>query len=332
MKVGIIGAGLQANRRGPIVTQFPDSEVVSITAAKPELAIPLAKSLNCKVAKDWREVIKENLDAVMVLTPPNIHAEISIAAMKRGMHVLCEKPLAKTEQECLEMIKTAKENNVILKCGFNHRHHSAIQQVKKWLDDNEIGKINFIRCRYGIGGRPGIENEWRSDPRVVTGGQMMEQGIHAVDLMRWFVGEPDEVTCFTSTQYWKISPLEDNAFVIFKTKEGQLTNIHSSLTQWKNVFSFEVFGTEGYAIVDGLGGAYDTEKAILGKKDFYAPFKETVIEFRGGDKSWYEEWREFLNAIKEKREPLGNGHDGYQSIRLVLAAYKSSKEGKSIKI
>ena len=85
--------------------------------------------------------------------------------------------------------------------------------------------------RYGICGRPGLENEWRSDPKLVAGGQLMEQGIHAVDLMRWFVGEPNEVTCLTSTQYWKISPLEDNAFAIFMTKDGQMTNIHSSLTQ-----------------------------------------------------------------------------------------------------
>lgn len=332
MRVGIIGAGLQAGRRGPIVNQFLDSEIISITAAKPELAVPLAKTLNCKVAKDWKEVINENLDAVIVCTPPHLHAEISINAMKRGVHVLCEKPLARTEQECLDMINVAKENNVVLKCGFNHRHHPAIKQAKKWQDEGKIGKINFVRCRYGICGRPGLENEWRSDPKIVSGGQFMEQGIHAVDLMRWFVGEQDEVTCFASTQYWKIAPLEDNAFAIFKTKEGQMTSIHSSLTQWKNVFSFEIFGTEGYTIVEGLGGGYGTEQAILGKKDFYAPFQDTIIEYRGGDKSWLDEWKEFLDAIKEKREPLGNGYDGYQSIKLVLAAYRSSREGKSIKI
>lgn len=330
MRVGIVGAGLQARRRGPVVSMFPDCEVVAITSKEPELSVALSKNLKCKVTNSWKELLKENLDALIVCTYPDSHAEISIEAMKNGVHVLCEKPLARTEDECLKMIETAKNNDVILKCGFNHRHHPAIMSAKKWHDEGNLGKINFIRCKYGYCGRPGMEKEWRNNPNIVAGGQLMEQGIHAVDLMRWFLGEQEEVSCFTSTQYWKIEPLEDNASVIFKTKNGQITNIHSSLTQWKNNFTFEIFGADGYAIIDGLGGSYGVEQLILGKRNFSGPFEDTRMEFRGEDKSWYEEWKEFVTAIKEKREPLGNGYDGLQSIRLVLAAYRSAKEKKII--
>ena len=163
MKVGIVGAGLQAKRRGPVVNQFPDCEVSSITSLNPETAKSLANDLNCKVVDNWKEVINDNIDAVIICTYPDSHAEISIAAMKNGIHVLCEKPLARTENECKEMINAAKDNNVILKCGFNHRYHPAISMAKKWQDDGKLGKINFIRCRYGICGREGLEKEWRSD-------------------------------------------------------------------------------------------------------------------------------------------------------------------------
>lgn len=332
MKVGIIGAGLQARRRGPIVNSFPDSEIVSITSLHPDMSKPLAKNLNCKVAENWKEVLNDDLDAVIVCTHPDSHAEISIEAMKKGIHVLCEKPLCISLNDASEMIKTAKDNSVILKCGFNHRYHPAIEKIKQWVDANEIGKIRFIRTVYGIGARPQINEEWRSDPKIVAGGQFMEQGIHCVDLMRWFIGNPQEVTCLTSNPHSLIEPLEDNAFVIYKTDEGQLVNIHSSLLQWKNHFSFEVYGTKGYASVFGLGGSYGTEHAILGKRDPDAPFSEYRVQFGGADPSWKSEWDEFKKSIETKKEPQGNGSDGYESLRLVFGAYQSNKEKRTIRL
>ncbi|MGI0059939.1 MAG: Gfo/Idh/MocA family protein, partial [Nitrosotalea sp.] len=228
MKVGIVGAGLQARRRGPIVLQSKN-EIVSITAENADLAKPLAKELRCKVVSNWMEVVNSGIDALMVCTPPHVHAKMSIEAMKKGIHVLCEKPLCTTLSDAEQMVKTAKENNVTLKCGFNHRYHPAIRQIKKWVDEGQIGEITFIRSIYGIGARPDVQKEWRSNPKIVAGGQLMEQGIHCIDLMRWFVGNPQEVVCLTSTPHSIIEPLEDNAFVTFKTAKSQLIHIHSSI-------------------------------------------------------------------------------------------------------
>jgi predicted dehydrogenase len=189
-----------------------------------------------------------------------------------------------------------------------------------------------IRCRYGIGGRPGYEKEWRADPKIVGGGQLMEQGIHVVDLARWFLGEFSQVTAFVETGFWEISPLEDNAFALYRTSGGAVASIHSSLTQWKNLFSFELYGRDGYIAVDGLGGSYGIERAILGKRDFTAPFAEEIVEFRGEDRSWWEEWKEFVAAIKEGREPLGNGESGLEALRLVFAAYEAAKRGEIAKL
>ena len=333
IRVGIIGAGLQGGRRAPVLKQFPNTKLVVVANDHLDAAQRLAASMGCEATDRWQDVTeRQDIDVIMVCTPPNTHAEMSIAAMKQGKHVLCEKPLAKTVKEAEAMLKVAKASKVILKCGFNHRFHPGIKKAREWIDAGAIGELNFIRCTYGIGGRPGYEKEWRADPTIVSGGQLMEQGIHAIDLFRWFLGKFSEVTGFTSTRAWNIAPLEDNAFALFRTAKGQIASVHSSLTQWKNLFNLEIFGQDGYIIVEGLGGGYGTEKATLGKKAFFEPFKDETTEFRGGDISWAEEWKEFIAAITEKREPLGNGHDGLEALKLVNAVYRSAQTGNTVKL
>ena len=324
-KVGVIGAGLQGGRRCPVLKQFPNTELVVIASDHEESVKRLAYNMGCQATTRWEEVVeRDDINVVLVCTPPHLHHPMTIAALKNGKHVLCEKPLARTIEEADEMLKVAKESGMKLKCGFNHRHHPGIQTARKWFDEGIIGELNFVRCRYGICGRLGYEEEWRANPEIAGGGHLMEQGIHAIDLFRWFLGDFSEVVSFTATQFWDMAPLEDNAFVLFRTRRGQVASLHSSLTQWKNIFSFELFGQDGYIIVDGLGGGYGTEKVIMGKRDLAAPFKEEIIEFRGADLSWYEEWKEFVATIEEDREPLGNSWDGFEALRLVHAAYRSA--------
>jgi predicted dehydrogenase len=333
VRVGIIGAGLQGRRRAPVVRDFPGTALVVVSAAHLESAQQLAGAVGCEAAVGWEPVIeRDDLDAVVVCTPPHLHAVISVEAIRRGKHVLCEKPLARTVEEAEAMVAAAQESGLTLKCGFNHRHHPGIQQARRWFDSGVIGEPTFVRCRYGIGGRPGYEQEWRSDPQIVAGGQLMEQGIHAVDLSRWFLGDFAQVSCLVGTHFWKMQPLEDNAFVLLRTSGGAVASIHSSLTQWKNIFSFEIFGRDGYITVEGLGGSYGTERAVLGRRDFAAPFGEEIIEFRGGDFSWREEWIEFVAATQEGREPLGNARDGLEALRLVYAAYAASQNGSMVQV
>lgn len=327
MRVGLIGAKLQGLRRAPVIQSFPGTELVVVSAAHKESAQALANRFGCEVTVGWEPLVKRSdLNAVVVCTPPHLHAQVSIAAMESGKHVLCEKPLARTLQEAEAMVKAAEANHVKLKCGFNHRYHPAIHKAKELFDQGRIGQPSSIRCRYGIGGRPGYEKEWRANPEVVGGGQLMEQGIHALDLSRWFLGEFREVAALTANYFWKTEPLEDNAFVFLRTEDGRIASIHSSLTQWKNMFSFEIFGSEGYIYVEGLGGSYGTEHLAFGRREFLKPFAEEVVEFRGEDCSWYEEWKEFVACIEENREPSGSGYDGLVAMRLVNAAYESARK------
>jgi predicted dehydrogenase len=334
LRVGLIGAGLQGNRRAPVLKQFQDTTLVMVASLHEEHARRLADGVGCKGATDrWQDVIeRDDIDVVLVCTPPDLHAPISIAAMRARKHVLCEKPLSRTLEEAQAMLRVARENGVKLKCGFNHRHHPGIQKAREWVDNGTIGELDFMRCRYGICGRPGYEKEWRADPSVSGGGHLMEQGIHAIDLFRWFLGDFSEAVGFTSTRFWDIAPLEDNGFALLRNGKGQIASLHSSLTQWKNIFSLEIFGRDGYIIVEGLGGAYGNERVTLGKRDLTAPFQTATTEFLGSDRSWYEEWKEFAAAISEDREPLGSGRDGLEALKLVQAIYQASAESRVVKL
>ena len=333
MKTGLIGAGLQGWRRSQAMKESDDTELVVVASGHWEKAKLLADEMRCQAAVDWEEVVKrEDVETVIICTPPHLHALMAIEALKRGKHVLCEKPLAKNPEEAKKIVDTAQENGVKLKCGFNIRHHPGIQQARKWLEEGTIGEPIFLRCRYGIGGRPGYEKEWRMNPEISGGGQLMDQGMHALDLVRWFLGDFTEAFGFLQTAFWDIAPLEDNAFALLRTENRKVASIHVSWTQWRNLFSFEILGQDGYITVEGLGGSYGVEKAILGKRAFLKPFEEEVIESRGEDRSWYEEWKEFSDAIKENREPMGNGGDGLEALKLARAIYESARKGSMVRI
>ena len=332
MRIGIVGAGLQGRRRAQALKKSGD-ELIIVAAAHLERAKLLADEMECEATDDWEKVVtRDGIDAVLVCTPPHLHEPMCIQAMENGKHVLCEKPLARTPEEARRIVNSAQGKDVKLKCGFNHRHHPGILQARRWFDDGAIGEPIFIRCRYGIGGRPGYEKEWRANPGISGGGQLMDQGMHAIDLCRWFMDEFNEVFGFLATSFWDMAPAEDNAFVLLRTGKGQIASIHVSWTQWKNLFSFELFGKEGYIMVEGLGGSYGTERAILGRRVFLEPFREEVTEFRGEDRSWVEEWQEFVTAIKEDREPLGNGNDGLVALELAYAVYESAQSGNVVRL
>jgi predicted dehydrogenase len=322
MRVAFIGAGLQTRRRAPVVQQSPDDVLVEIVGHEHAPAGGLAGQLGCDWGTDWRRTVeRKDIDAVVVTTPPHVHAEISIAALESGKHVLCEKPLCRTLEEAQAMLDAASRAGRVLKCGFNHRHHPAVLEARHRFEAGEFGRPISGRCRYGICGRPGYEHEWRADPARAAGGQYAEQGVHGIDLFRWFLGDLAEVSCMTAVGYFRAQPLEDNGMALFRSADGALAMLHASLTQWENLFSFEILGDEGYFRVEGLGATYGTEKLYVGKRDFSAPFADLVIQYRGGDSSWQAEWREFKAAIAEGREPLGNGHDGLEAVRATVASY-----------
>ncbi len=324
--IAIVGAGLIGRKRAWAIKNFHHCRLVAIVDINQIAAKNLAKELGVKAETDWRKIVKaQNVDIIIVSVFNKFSAPISIAALKNCKHVLCEKPLGRNAVEAKKIIEVAATNKVILKTGFNHRHHPAISQAKRLFDQGKIGKLCFMRCRYGHGGRPGYKQEWRAKKNLAGGGELLDQGVHVVDLFRWFAGDFDEVFGYIENYFWK-TDVEDNAFAIFKKSNGMIATLHTSWTQWKNLFSLEIFGREGYLIIEGLGGSYGIETLRIGKrKKQGGPPHEKILSFPGPDRSWELEWKEFISAIKEGREPIGNGWDGYQANRMIDAIYRSSR-------
>ncbi len=328
MRVSIVGAGLQGRRRAAALRHEDGDRLVAVADVDLRAARCLAGRYDALATDDWREAVEHpDVEAVLVCTPPSSHAAAAGAALGLGRHVLCEKPLAHDLPSVQAMVAAPRQNGAILKCGFNHRHHPGLRQAHEWVSEGRIGEVTHAVGRYGIGGRPGYDREWRGRPEVGGGGQLMDQGMHLLDLFRWFMGEFEAAFGVLTTGYWPVEPLEDNVFAILTTKAGGAASLHASWTRWRNLFSLEVFGRDGYTVVEGLGGSYGTERAILGKRALLEPFREEVVEYRGKDTSWSAEWAEFVAAAREGREPLGNGEDGLAAQRTADAIYRSARSG-----
>lgn len=333
IRVGLVGAGLIGRRRAAVVCESPGEDLIIVADVDRTRAEEVARENSCLVTTDWREVVsRDDVDVIIVSTTNDWLAPISIAAARNRKHVLCEKPLGRNPEESWQMVEAARANEVKLKTGFNHRYHAAIWRARELFDQGAIGEICFVRCRYGHGGRPGYDKEWRANPEISGGGELLDQGIHALDLFRWFLGDFHKVVGLTATSFWN-TPVEDNAFALLRTAKGQVASLHASWTQWKNLFSFEILGRDGYLIAEGLGGSYGPERLIWGERLLQSgPPEEKHFEFAGPDVSWEEEWREFVMAIQEDREPLGNGYDGWQALRLAYAIYESAATGRIVKL
>jgi predicted dehydrogenase len=251
-------------------------------------------------------------------------APVTLLAVEAGKHVLVEKPAGRSAAELRPVLAAADRQRVVVKVGFNHRFHPAFRKARQIVDAGEIGDILYIRARYGHGGRLGYEREWRADPRIAGGGELLDQGVHLIDLARWFCGEFTEVSGHVATYFWPM-PVEDNGFALLKTATGQVAWLHASCTEWKNLFSFEIFGRVGKLQVDGLGGSYGTERLTFYRMlPEMGPPETAAWEYPQEDRSWDVELNHWLDGIQSGRPPGGSLLDALAALEIVERLYKGS--------
>lgn len=324
LKVGIVGAGLIGGKRACVIAATRGSKLVAVADLDVARAKALAAEYGAEHTNDWKKLVaRKDVDAVVVAVPNAFAAQVVLAALKYGKHVLCEKPFGITSRESFVMLAAAKRAKKILKVGFNHRFHPAIWKAHELFERGVIGKVLFIRARYGHGGRLGMEKEWRFDKKISGGGELLDQGTHIVDLARWFAGEFHEAYGVAETKFWRTN-LDDNTFAILKNKQATVA-FHVSTMQWKNLFSFEVFGEKGFLAVQGLGGSYGAETLTHGKrKSTFGIPKAQEFQFFG-DTSWEAEWKNFIGAVRGEAKLVGDAYDGFMTNKIVEAIYKSSR-------
>jgi predicted dehydrogenase len=321
IRVAIIGCGLIGQKR---LNNLPPGSVTVACDLQLERARKLAAQSPGCVATDSVEqaVSSSNVDAVMIATLNSALAPIACQAAKAGKHVLVEKPAAISVRELTKLEALARKSKVLVRVGYNHRYHPAGLKALEIFRSGALGPIMFVRGRYGQGGRVGYEKEWRADPKLSGGGELIDQGVHLIDLAGIFLGEFTKVEGHATTYFWKM-PVDDNAFLSLRNKAGNTAWLHVSCSEWKNLFSLEIYGRDGKLHWEGLGGSYGVEKLIYYKMlPQMGPPDTTIWEFPRGDESWKIEMQEFFEDIRTKRTPVPGLKEAKAALVVVEKIYR----------
>jgi len=267
---------------------------------------------------------RDDVEVVVVAATNDALAPLAIAALEAGKHVIVEKPAARSVAELDRIAAAATRVHRLVRVGFNHRYHPALQQARALVDAGQLGPLMFLRGRYGHGGRVGYDREWRADPAKSGGGELIDQGVHVIDLARWFLGDFTSVDGFAATYFWDM-PVDDNAFLTLRTASGAGAFLHVSCTEWKNLFSLEIYGRTGKIAIDGLGGSYGVERLTFYKMlPEMGPPETTAWEYPRGDQSWALEWAEFLDDIRLDRTPSAGLAEARAALDVVATIYRRS--------
>lgn len=321
----LIGAGGMGKRWAGVLAAHPDIILRSIADVDAERARAVAGPLGVPATGDIEDVIKDDdIQAVVIVVPHKFLAGIAARAIGAGKHVISEKPGARTVAELEPVVRLAKEKSLRYMVGFNHRFHPSHQAAKKLVMEGRIGEPQFMRAVYGFGGRPGYDKEWRHDRDMSGGGELIDQGIHLIDLARWFLGDMEEAQGMNADLFWH-SAVEDNAFLLLKTKDGKVASLHASWSEWKPTYRLELYGLEGYLRIEGLGRKYGGAERVFWARrtDQYGASPEEMIECDpNADNSLKDECREFASAIREGRAPQPSADDGLAALKIVEAIYR----------
>jgi predicted dehydrogenase len=324
MRVAIVGCGLIGRKR--LLSLRQKHRVTVVADVLPERAKDLAAlAPGAAPITDWRDaVLAPEVDAVVVATTNQWLAPVTLAAIQAGKHVLVEKPAARNATELEPLLAAAVSRQVCVQVGFNHRYHPAFQKAREIVDSGALGPLLFVRGRYGHGGRLGYEKEWRAIPEISGGGELLDQGVHLIDLAAWFLGPFAKIQGFAHTFFWNTA-VEDNGFLLLRTPKDQTAMLHASCTEWKNMFSFEIYGRTGKLHIEGLGGSYGVERLYFYKmRPEMGPPETTIWEYPGEDLSWSREFDAFCSFIERGEAPRPGLGEALACLEIVGEIYRRS--------
>jgi 1,5-anhydro-D-fructose reductase (1,5-anhydro-D-mannitol-forming) len=322
LKVGIIGYGKMGKIRHEVIDGM-DNVAIEM------LYDPTLFESICKIANSAEDIITNpHIDVVFICTPNFLNKKYTILSLEAGKHVFCEKPPAFTAKDVLEIQAVEQKSGKLLMYGFNHRHHESIRHMKQLFDNNEFGKILWMRGRYGKSVDQSYYNNWRAKKELAGGGILIDQGIHMLDLFLFFGGSFDKISASVSNLFWKLE-VEDNVFATLENTETGLTaSLHSTMTQWRHLFSLEVFLEKGYMVLNGLktsSNSYGDEILSIAKNRSTAPAAtwadEEHITYHN-DSSWELEMSEYFDSIiSNSKIKSGNSEDALRLMKVIDNIY-----------
>lgn len=331
LKIGVVGYGKMGRLRHERTDASGRGIVVAVNDphSSPENLPPSVKRYD-----RWEDLVAdEEIDAVFVSTVNVLNKPITIAALTAGKHVFCEKPPALTGDDVAEIMKVERLTKRKLMYGFNHRQHGAVKHMRSIVDSNRYGRILWMRGRYGKSVDSDFLSTWRADKNLSGGGILIDQGIHMLDLFLYLGGSFDEVQAMVSSLYWRVPGIEDNVFATLRNSTtGRVASLHSTMTQWRHIFSLEVFMECGYMVLNGLKTSSDTygkEELAVAMNRSRAPAASWEDEERfhyETDTSWDTEMEIFFDAI-EKGLPIVSGSSAHALavMRLIDRIYANER-------
>ena len=321
--VAIVGCGLIGQKRAKSLAGACLTACADVVGERAESLARTAPG--AAAGDDWRLMVdRADVDIVIVATTNESLAEIACFAVEAGKHVLVEKPGARSLAEIDPVIDAAARHRRLVRVGFNHRYHPALLKARELFETGVLGDLMLVRGRYGHGGRIGYDKEWRANPALSGGGELIDQGVHLIDLSRWFLGDFATVSGFAHTYFWQM-PVDDNAFMLLRTAREQAAFLHVSCTEWKNLFSLEIYGRDAKLHVEGLGGSYGVERLAFHRmRPEMGPPETTIWEYSQSDGSWALEFAEFLDDIRLDRQPSAGLADARAALAVVEEIHRQS--------
>lgn len=323
LQFAIVGCGLIGRKRAASLQPGQLRYACDLDATR---AADLAKShAGATAITDYLQILADPaVHAIIVATLNGALATIALAAVRAGKHVLVEKPGALNAAQLRTVQAAAEQAGVRVRIGYNHRFHPALQKARELFESGVLGPMMFLRGRYGHGGRKGYDREWRADPLLSGGGELIDQGVHLIDLASWFLGDFAILDGHAATYFWDMK-VDDNAFLSLRTPGGQTAWLHVSCTEWKNLFSLELYGRDAKISIDGLGGSYGQEKCTYYKMlPQMGPPETTVWDYPAGDSSWKLELTAFEDDIRTGRDPTPGLAEGIRTLEIVEEIYRTS--------
>ncbi len=326
LKVGIAGFGVVGKRRKDCVDRHPHLRVVAVCDRTFDGEGTLADSI--RYYQDYRRLLTEDLDVLIVCMTNDIAAEVTIAGLESGLHVFCEKPPGRNVEDIVRVIAHERQHPALkLMYGFNHRYHESVQDALRILHSGEFGRVINMRGMYGKAKLITFNQpDWRTKREIAGGGVLLDQGIHMVDLMRLFGGEFTEVHSFISNSHWGYD-VEDNAYALMRTADGVVGMLNSSATQWRHRFHLDINLELGSLILGGIlsetkSYGDETLTVVLADPDNDRGDPREQITRYNRDPSWDEEITAFADCIlNDTPVQSGTSEDALRTMQLVFKIY-----------
>jgi predicted dehydrogenase len=326
LRVGIVGCGLIGAKRAAALRA--GDHLVGCQDIDQHAAVRLADAFGSAACRTLHELLDLSLDVVIVATTHDQLARLTELALAAGAHVLVEKPAGVSSAQVDHLKGCARSNGRLVKVGFNHRFHPGIARAVEEVVSGSHGELMHLRARYGHGGRIGYEREWRALPDRAGGGELVDQGMHLLDLSHLLAGPLPLHSALLRTQFWS-SAVEDNAALILgeaQSRRGPWAMLHVSWTEWKNLFSLEIYCRSAKLQVDGLVRSYGPQRlTIYAMGPELGPPEVEHIAYPEEDRSWQREWESFARAIEAGDEQMleGSLDDARYAWMQIESAYAS---------